>query len=259
MQDPHAGADITRLALAQPAGSDDLFDLLRLRCRQGGNIGEFFIQKRSDLIDTRICALGGQPHTHKKLPGFFIIQCAFSDRIFLLQALDHLQCQFFLCGAHTGALPGFLFPGSFCRTFLRGSSRLSFLIIQSSLLPTTPEHVHAAAAFALQMRPVTYFASLYLFTASFAIFPVRVPVRPPDMGLPDHSGLARKTCAAENKKQGAEDQNSAMKIKNSALENKTAGGAEAMWLRFRLPDKFRHSRLARESCAPHPCASSRSI
>ena len=43
---------------------------------------------------------------HKQLPGVFIVQRALRDGIFLLQAVDHLESQLFLCRAH--ALCGFL-------------------------------------------------------------------------------------------------------------------------------------------------------
>ena len=65
VQDAHAGADVTGFAAAESAGTDDLFNLFRLRGSECSDVGEFFIEKGCDLVDAGVGTLGSQANAHQ--------------------------------------------------------------------------------------------------------------------------------------------------------------------------------------------------
>ena len=81
----HAGADISRLASAEPARTDDRFDIILIRVSQRPHIRIFLIQPFNDYINTGIGTLRRQPYADQQLPCLVIIQSSSGIRIFFFQ------------------------------------------------------------------------------------------------------------------------------------------------------------------------------
>ena len=80
----HAGADVSRLALAKTAGMDNLFDVVNRCLRQRIDIGEFLVELLYDHIYPRVRTLRRKPHTHQQLPRLVILQTTAGLRVLLL-------------------------------------------------------------------------------------------------------------------------------------------------------------------------------
>ena len=96
-QDLHACADVSGLALSQPAGSDNLLDIIDIRVSQCIYIRILLIKTLYYYIYPGVCTLSGQPDADQQLPCLIIVQRTACVRIFLLQSLNHFQSSLFLC------------------------------------------------------------------------------------------------------------------------------------------------------------------
>ena len=95
-QHPHTGGNIPRLAVAQPAGLDNGFDLLRAGGGQLPDAGKPGKQLLHNNIHPCIGALGCQTHRHQQLPCVVIVQRAVTCRVFSFKPRNTDRCEFFL-------------------------------------------------------------------------------------------------------------------------------------------------------------------
>ena len=95
-QHPHTGGNIPRLAVAQPAGLDNGFDLLRAGGGQLPDAGKPGKQLLHNNIPPCIGALGCQTHRHQQLPCVVIVQRAVTCRVFSFKPRNTDRCEFLL-------------------------------------------------------------------------------------------------------------------------------------------------------------------
>ena len=93
----HAGADVPRLTLPEPAGPDNPLYILNICLCKRVYIRKFGIQIFHNHIYPCVRTLCRQPHTDQQFPCLVIIQGTSRIRLLFLQALYNLQSQFFFC------------------------------------------------------------------------------------------------------------------------------------------------------------------
>ena len=99
----HAGADIARLAGAQPARMHDLLNIIHIRRGQRLDVRIFFIQLFHHYIDARICTLGRKAQADQELPRLIVIERTARVGVLALEPVNDFQRTLLFC--HRQFLP----------------------------------------------------------------------------------------------------------------------------------------------------------